>query len=100
VGAPFRVQYDEGSELARVATLAKLAGVAVVVAGNTWRDEGEFVDPGGDGPWNAHFPRKPPTPEDEPAARRVAEMQAALGAAGAGIGVEHRPADGFHRGVV
>src|SRR5688572_29779748 len=70
LGAPFRVQYEEGSDLARAAAAARFCDVAIVVAGYTWRDEGEYLSPGGDGPWTAHFPKKPFTPEDEPAARK------------------------------
>jgi beta-glucosidase len=44
-GAPFRIQYEEGSDLARAATMAKFCDVAVIVAGYTWRDEGEYVAP-------------------------------------------------------
>jgi beta-glucosidase len=87
-GAPFRVQYEEGSDLARAATMAKFCDVAVIVVGYTWRDEGEYAAPEGDGPWNDHLLKKPLTAEDEPAARKVAEINAALGtgAGAAGIG--------------
>jgi beta-glucosidase len=44
-GAPFRVQYEEASDLARAATMAKFCDVAVVVVGYTWRDEGEYAAP-------------------------------------------------------
>jgi hypothetical protein len=74
LGVPSRVQYEEGSDLARAAAAARFCDVAIIVAGYTWRDEGEYLSPGGDGPWTAHFPKKPFTPEDEPAARRMAEL--------------------------
>jgi beta-glucosidase len=59
--------------------------VAVVVVGYTFRDEGEYLDPGGEGPWTDHFPKQP-SPEDEPAARKLAAMSAALGSHMAGLG--------------
>jgi beta-glucosidase len=85
-GAPFRVQYEEGSDPARAAAAARFCDVAVVVVGYTFRDEGEFLDPGGEGPWSDHFPKEPVTPEDVPAARKLAEMSAALGSHMAGLG--------------
>ena len=60
--------------------------MAIIVVGYTWRDEGEYLSPGGDGPWTAHFPKKPFTPEDEPAARKMAELMAALKSPHAGVG--------------
>ena len=86
LGAPFRVQYEEGSDLARAAAAARFCDVAIIVVGYTWRDEGEYLSPGGDGPWTAHFPKKPFTPEDEPAARKMAELMAALKSPHAGVG--------------
>jgi beta-glucosidase len=85
LGAPFRVQYEEGSDPARAAAAARFCDVAVVVVGYTFRDEGEFLSPGGDGPWTEHFPKEP-TPEEVPAARTVAEMEAALGSHFTGLG--------------
>jgi beta-glucosidase len=84
-GAPFRVQFEEGSDHARAAAAATFCDVAIVVVGYTFRDEGEYLDPGGDGPWTDHFP-KTPEPEDEAVARRIAEMTAALGSHMKGIG--------------
>jgi beta-glucosidase len=86
LGAPFRVQYEEGSDLARAAAAARFCDVAIIVVGYTWRDEGEYLSPGGDGPWTAHFPKKPFVPEDEPAARKMAEMMAALKSPHEGVG--------------
>lgn len=80
-GAPFRVQHDEGNDLACAATLAKFCDVAVVVAGYTWRDEGEYAAPGEKGPWTGHLLKKSLTPEDAPFARKMAELNKALGAA-------------------
>jgi hypothetical protein len=59
----------ERGRLARAAALAKFCDVAVIVVGYTYLDEGEFIDAGGDGPWNAHFPKQPVTADDEPFAR-------------------------------
>jgi beta-glucosidase len=48
-GAGFEVRYDDGSDLVAAAALAADCDVAVVVAGTTFRDEGEFlVKAGGD----------------------------------------------------
>lgn len=84
-GAPFRVQYEEGSDPDRAAAAAGFCDVAVVVVGYTFRDEGEYLTPGGEGPWTDHFP-KTPEPEDEPWARRLAEMNAAIGSSLTGLG--------------
>ena len=84
-GAPFRVQYEEGTNPSRAAGAAKFCDVALVVVGYTFRDEGEYLDPGGDGPWTDHFPKQP-SPEDESAARTVAGLGAALGSHMAGLG--------------
>ena len=85
MGAPFRIQYEEGSDPERAGAAAKFCDVAVVVVGYTWRDEGEFLS-GGEGPWTAHFPKKPLTPEDEPAAKKLAEMMAVLKSQHEGVG--------------
>ena len=48
-GAAFEVRYDDGSDPATAAALAADCDVAVVVAGTTFRDEGEYlVKAGGD----------------------------------------------------
>jgi beta-glucosidase len=86
LGAPFRIQHEEGDDLSRAAAAAKFCDVAVVIVGYTWRDEGEFLSPSGAGPWQDHFPKKPIIPEDEPAARKVAEMTAALKSPYEGVG--------------
>jgi beta-glucosidase len=85
LGANFRIQYEEGTDLARAAAAARFCDVAVVVVGYTWRDEGEFLG-AGTGPHTAHLPKKPLTPEDEPAARKFAEASAALGSPFEGVG--------------
>lgn len=55
--------YDDGSDPARAAKAAAQADAAVVVAGYTHMDEGEFVSPGGIGELAPLFP-PPSTPED------------------------------------
>ena len=85
-GALFRIQYEEGTDLKRAAAAAKFCDVAVIVVGYTWRNEGEFLSPGGEGPWNDHFPKKPLTPEDEPWFRKVAEMMTNLKSQHEGVG--------------
>lgn len=43
------VVYDDGTDLARAATLASGAGMCVVVVGYTYRDEGEYIGDAGSG---------------------------------------------------
>jgi beta-glucosidase len=59
--------YDDGSDPARSAQVAREADVAVVVAGYTHLDEGEFTSPDSMAELSKNFP--PPTPEEMPIAQ-------------------------------
>ena len=67
--------YDDGSDPARSAQVAREADVAVVVAGYTHLDEGEFTSPDSMAELSKYFP--PPTPEEMPIAQA---MMANMGA--------------------
>jgi beta-glucosidase len=67
--------YDDGSNPARSAQVARDAEVAVVVAGYTSQDEGEFTSPDSTSELSKYFP--PPTPEEIPIAQ---SMMANMGA--------------------
>jgi beta-glucosidase len=67
--------------------MTKFCDVAVIVVGYTWRDEGEYAAPEQEGPWNDHLLREPLTAEDEPYARKVAELNKALGKAAGAAGI-------------
>lgn len=69
------VIYDDGSDPARAAQTALEAQVAVIVAGYTHLDEGEYVSPDTMAELSKNFP--PPTPEEMPAAQA---MMATMGA--------------------
>ncbi|HEV2663269.1 MAG TPA: glycoside hydrolase family 3 C-terminal domain-containing protein, partial [Blastocatellia bacterium] len=68
--------YDDGSDPARAAEVARDAEVAVVVAGYTHLDEGEYISPDSLPELSKNFP--PPTPEEAPIAQA---MMANMGAA-------------------
>jgi beta-glucosidase len=71
--------YDDGSDPARSAQVARAADVAVVVAGYTHLDEGEFTSPDSMAELSKNFP--PPTPEEMPIAQAMkANMGPANGA--------------------
>ena len=70
------VIYDDGSDPARAAQTAREAEVAVIVAGYTHLDEGEYVSPHTMAELSKNFP--PPTPEEMPTAQA---MMAKMGAA-------------------
>jgi len=61
--------YDDGSDTARAAQVARGADVAVVVAGYTQQDEGEYVSPDSMNELSKNFP--PPTPEEMPIAQAM-----------------------------
>jgi len=61
--------YDDGSDPARSAQAAREADVAVVVAGYTHLDEGEFTSPDSVAELAKYFP--PPTPEELPMAQAM-----------------------------
>jgi beta-glucosidase len=67
--------YDDGTDPARAAQVAREAEVAIVVAGYTSRDEGEYISPDGMSELSKNFP--PPTPEEMPIAQA---MMANMGA--------------------
>ena len=67
--------YDDGSNPARSAQVAREAEVVVVVAGYTHQDEGEYVSPDSMTELSKNFP--PPTPEEMPIAQA---MMANMGA--------------------
>ena len=60
--------------------------MAVVVVGYTWRDEGEFLGTVPGGQERAHLPMGPLAPEDEPFARKFAEVTTTLGYPFEGVG--------------
>jgi beta-glucosidase len=61
--------YDDGSDPARAAQAAREADAAVVVAGYTHEDEGEFTSPDSIAELAKYFP--PPTPEEIPIAKAM-----------------------------
>jgi beta-glucosidase len=61
------IAYDDGSDTDRAAQVAREADVAVVVAGYSYVDEGEYSSPGSFIELSQHFP--PPAPEEIIAAR-------------------------------
>ena len=61
--------YDDGSNPARAAEVARDAEVAVVVAGYTHLDEGEYISPDSLPELSKNFP--PPTPEEMPIAQTM-----------------------------
>jgi beta-glucosidase len=67
--------YDDGSDPARAAHIAREAEEAIIVAGYTSQDEGEYVSPDTMSELSKNFP--PPTPEEMPIAQA---MMANLGA--------------------
>jgi beta-glucosidase len=69
------IVYDDGSDPARAVQTAREADVAIVVAGYTHLDEGEYVSPDSMAELSRNFPS--PTPEEMPIARG---MMAKMGA--------------------
>ena len=67
--------YDDGSDPVRAAEVAREAEVAIIVAGYTHLDEGEYVSPDSMAELSKNFP--PPTPEEAPIAQA---MMANMGA--------------------
>jgi beta-glucosidase len=67
--------YHDGSDPARAAQAAREAEVAIVVAGYTSHDEGEYISPDAMAELSKNFP--PPTPEEMPIAQA---MMANMGA--------------------
>ncbi|MBN1439044.1 MAG: glycoside hydrolase family 3 C-terminal domain-containing protein [Anaerolineales bacterium] len=63
------IVYDDGSDPARAARAARGADAAVVVAGYTHRDEGEFTSPDSIAELSILFP--PPAPEEESIAKNM-----------------------------
>ncbi len=63
------VVFDDGSDPVRAAQTAAEAEVAVVIAGYTHEDEGEYIPPDMIPMFAPTFP--PPTPEEEPVARKI-----------------------------
>jgi beta-glucosidase len=61
--------YDDGSDPARAAQAAREADVAVIVAGYTHHDEGEYISPDTMNELSKNFP--PPTPEEMPSAQAM-----------------------------
>ena len=61
--------YDDGSDPVRAAQIAGEAEVAIVVAGYTHLDEGEYISPDTMNELSKNFP--PPTPEEMPAAQAM-----------------------------
>lgn len=64
-----RVAHDDGSDVARAAKAAAAAEVAVVVAGYTHEDEGEYIPPDMIPSFAPLFP--PPRPEEEAIAKKI-----------------------------
>lgn len=64
-----KVVFDDGGEAARAARVAAAAEVAVVVAGYTHEDEGEYIPPDMIPSFAPLFP--PPAPEEEAIARKI-----------------------------
>jgi len=63
------IAFDDGADPAAAAETAKAAEAAVVVVGYTHEDEGEFIPPDMIPLFAPTFP--PPTPEEEPIARKI-----------------------------
>ena len=63
------IVYDDGSDPARAAQVAREADVAILVVGYTNRDEGEYVSPHTMAELSKNFP--PPTPEEMPFAEKM-----------------------------
>jgi beta-glucosidase len=61
--------YDDGCDPAQAAQIAREAEVAIVVAGYTSQDEGEYVSPDAMTELSKNFP--PPTPEELPIAQAM-----------------------------
>jgi beta-glucosidase len=69
------IVYDDGSDPVRAAQVAGGAEVAIVVAGYTQLDEGEYVSPDAMAELSKNFP--PPTPEEAPIAQAMVENMGA-----------------------
>jgi beta-glucosidase len=64
-----RVAHDDGSDVARAAQAAAAAEIAIVVAGYTHEDEGEYIPPDMIPSFAPLFP--PPRPEEEAIAKKI-----------------------------
>jgi beta-glucosidase len=64
-----KVVHDDGSDAVRAARVAAAAQVAIVVAGYTHEDEGEFIPPDMVPMFAPSFP--PPKPEEESIAKKI-----------------------------
>jgi beta-glucosidase len=69
------ILYDDGSDADRAVKVARAAEVAVIVAGYTHLDEGEYVSPHTMSELSKNFP--PPTPEEMPIAQSMMEKMSA-----------------------
>jgi beta-glucosidase len=69
------IVYDDGSDPTRAAQVASEAEVAVIVAGYTHLDEGEYVSPDTMSELSKNFP--PPTLEEMPIAQAIMEKMSA-----------------------
>ena len=65
----FAIDYDDGSDPGRAATLAKTADAVVIVAGYTHADEGEYIPPDMMDPFIPTFPK--PRPDEEAIANAI-----------------------------
>lgn len=63
------VSFDDGTDARRAAEIARGAEAAIVVVGYTHEDEGEYIPPDMIPMFAPTFP--PPTPEEEPFARKI-----------------------------
>ena len=68
-GNQFIIEYDDGSDPLRAAKLAKSADAALVVAGYTHADEGEYIPPDMMDPFIPTFPK--PRPEEQSTADAI-----------------------------
>ncbi len=68
-GNEFTVTFDDGADPAQAAAVAREADVALVVAGYTHADEGEYIPPGMMDPFIPSFPK--PRPEEEAVANAI-----------------------------
>jgi beta-glucosidase len=84
LGDGVTVEYDDGSDPARAATVAQGADVAICVVGYTHGDEGEYIAHETTTQLAALYP--PPTPEEEPIAQALMQGESS-GEEEAGFGV-------------
>jgi beta-glucosidase len=69
------IVYDDGSDLARAAHVAREVDVVVIVVGYTHQDEGEYVSPDSMAELSKNFP--PPAPEEMHIAQAIMEKMSA-----------------------